>query len=291
MMAVESQLVTKSLWFPREENPSVLSRALTNHSLRFQAASGDNRPVSKVNLLALGDGADQLVSDLNSQAAIMAALPEFGRQPAHPILASALAEELANEPDCLLEPINFLKPKRTAQAVPVWRSNLRTWGVRAALAGVLLFLVSHAFARHLDFRIRDLQARIEAADVQSATQRNKVEQAQQLARWHASRTNWSETLPHTLLQFPNNERIYLSMIRLEQGDASPASLRFEGLAREIEDAIDLNRKLLQHSDALELQPDRIDHEENDPHYRARFTITATVKAAGVSDPTDAERAK
>lgn len=288
LLSVEEQIVTRTLWFARDENPYALSRLVANHSRRFQIGEETSGSATEIKLLALGDGCEQLVSDLNGQSEITAAIPELDQQFVPPTLTSALAEELAGELAGSSASIDFLSPKQSAEVVPGWHKNLRTWGVRAALICVLIFLVFQAFGQRLDGRIRQLRTQISSADLQIADQQDKVEQAQQLARWQASRTNWSEVLPETLEQFPTNERVYLSMIRLEQGDAQPAALRLEGLAREIEDAIDLNRELLEHSQVLDLQPDRIDHVENDPHYRARFAITANVKAAGTSGNTDPE---
>ena len=98
--------------------------------------------------------------------------------------------------------------------------------------------------------------------------------------WKTSSANWSNELHAFTEQLPETGSLYLTQLQLEQptGSHQPI-LRADGLAKQSEIVMTLNRKLMATDGKYELQPNGIEPSGRDSDFRSAFRVDATIHKA------------
>ncbi len=70
-------------------------------------------------------------------------------------------------------------------------------------------------------------------------ERPTIEAANQLAEWERLPLHLTAQLTEVLRQLPDHDRVFLTSLQVDQGDEEQADVRVEGLARQLDDALEI----------------------------------------------------
>ncbi len=283
LVACASGLTLATSHFAQPDNPFGFPRLLTANITRMSQAlhledESSPRSAMPFSLTILGDGAEAVVDAYSGQSDVAAVLlqPRAGATEASSELLPVI--ELAHQATETGMLVNYCAPKQSVDISALRRQQQKRWAVRGGLVAALLFLLVRAYISKLDDQVRTLSASNQSQTSEPEQYENAIEQAMQLSQWIGDRTNWSLELRDVLSHLPSNERAFVRTIRAEHAVGRLPDLRIEGLAREIDDAIALNQKLLRDAPQLEIRPDEIGHQGDETYYKARFVVSASLRS-------------
>lgn len=178
-----------------------------------------------------------------------------------------------SSPDFAANAFNFVAPRK-AIATPD-----RRLARSIAVAALTLILVLTGWVyldgenKRLDHQIRKLTEMEEEQFLVLQKGEAFLESQRLIDLWSASRFVWTDELLAFGKQMPPSDRIYLTSLQLDGQDGSGRGrLKATGYARDREDVMSLNSRLLNGMDRYELQPHGIRPSHRDPHYPSRFEV-------------------
>lgn len=173
--------------------------------------------------------------------------------------------------------INFLSPRRPADAVAVRRKQLGRYAAGVAvLCGLIGFWI-HEQKSTLESQLSTMQQSEHNLQELNDRGRSVVQTWQYVDNWKSSATNWSNELHRFTEQLPETGKMYLTQLQLEQpANAQLPVIRADGLAKEPEVAMGLNRRLMSSGGRYELQPNGIEPSVQDTDFRSVFRVDAKI---------------
>ncbi len=172
--------------------------------------------------------------------------------------------------------IDFCNPKQRLDVPALNRAQRNLWLLRGGLVLALVFVCFRFYLSQLESRVGELSSELLTLENRSLAQEEILETADQLAQWQTSKVNWSQELVRFLGPMPDNQRVFLNRLRVEQSQNQVPDIRIEGLARDLDDAIEMNQKLVGQSPRYQIRPDSIDRQNTNPHYRVGFVVSAMI---------------
>lgn len=178
-------------------------------------------------------------------------------------------------------PIDFLNPRRPADANAARRNQLRRYAAGIAVLCCVVAYWIHDQKTSLQTQL-DTITRCEHNLRELKERGQSVVQAWQFVdEWKTSSANWSNELHTFTEQLPETGNLYLTQLQLEQpADTRQPILRADGLAKQSEIIMALNRKLMATDGKYELQPNGIEPSGRDSDFRSAFRVDATIHKAG-----------
>ncbi len=258
--------------FPYPGNPSIVPKLVAASLERLvQALPGAMSSSETKRLVILGEQAQVVAATLrNTEFSTIE--PRLANAPSRHWRAWGSALQFIHN----LETFDLHRPKRGVDHQAVKQKKRIRIAVWAATMLALLGYSIVEYHRQLDHRTRELQLQLSRMEGAIEQERPTIEAANQLADWERLPLHLTAQLTEVLRQLPDHDRVFLTSLQVDQGDEEQADVKFEGLARQLDDALEIPQRLIQ--SGFELRPHRIDHNDADPHYRTRFTVTAKLES-------------
>jgi Tfp pilus assembly PilM family ATPase/Tfp pilus assembly protein PilN len=188
------------------------------------------------------------------------------------LFAGPLGMLLANS-DPRVPAIDFLSPRRP----PVKRDERKR---RAVLAGASVAVLLVILGIYQWYRVAELDTTIAALDQETRDVDEKIKKGEPatnaeglVAQWQADGDDWLDELAELTRRMPSTERVYLQkIVCTPKSGTLPAVIRLEGLARERDDALELNKTFLAKGDRYQGLPvtETVAPKEVE-YYRSSFT--------------------
>ncbi len=173
--------------------------------------------------------------------------------------------------------INFLKPRRPTDTRVAQRRQLMRYAVCVAILCGLIGYWIHDRNSFLESQLATLKQ--DERDLQELNERGQtaIKAWQFVDQWQSSAADWSSELHAFSEQLPEPGQMYLTQLQLEQpaGTEQPV-IRADGLAKENDIAMTLNRKLMASHGKYEIQPNGIEPSSRDSAFRSSFRVDATI---------------
>lgn len=178
--------------------------------------------------------------------------------------------------------IDFASPRRGGDLRGATRRKYLVHSVRAVLAMTLLVLLQKWYLDGIESRTAALASDLREKNAQLESLEEDFELASGFIDWQKQGRSWMDDFTQLAETMPGNDRVYLESITAEMTQGESAELQIMGIARELDDALSLNRSLLERLPHYELRPDQVENRDNDPHYRVNFVLAARIQGDDVS---------
>jgi Tfp pilus assembly protein PilN len=174
-------------------------------------------------------------------------------------------------------PINFLAPRRPADAKAARRHQLSRYAAGVAVLCALIGYWIHDQKLTLETQLVTLKQSEQKLEKLNDRGQSVVAAWQFVNEWQSSAANWSSELHAFSERLPETGRMYLTQLQLEHpvGAERPV-IRADGLAKESEIAMALSRRLMASDGKYELQPNGIEPSGRDSDFRSAFRVDATI---------------
>jgi hypothetical protein len=193
------------------------------------------------------------------------------RPPDHDVLAHAVSH-VRPAAYCLPD---LLHPKLPPDPRQEYRIRLMRQTVCGVAALLLISIGLFSWHQSLAGNLQRITAHLEISQKILAQAEPGVRQWEFLTQWKAEQIDLPRELIRLANHIPNQERIYLTRLLLEDapGDAA-AVLRLDGVAKDNNDAMSLNRTLI--GDGYELTPHGIEPSTRDSKFKSQFQIESAL---------------
>ncbi len=188
-----------------------------------------------------------------------------------------LAWALAHVPPNDVNLIDLLHPRQSVAPQVPWQQRLRTWGLRAGLVLSLVVLLLVYWVTRLDERSAELMRSIRSNEQLLAGKQDTLDAYDRLRDWQESSVNWPDELGRFMEHLPDNKRVFLRQLHVENSLQQPPAIQAAGVARELDDAFKINHALIGDDDHYQLLPENIDRQRDDVHYKFSFEVQATLQ--------------
>lgn len=177
-------------------------------------------------------------------------------------------------------PVNFLNPRRPADVAAARRNQLGRYAAGIAVLCCVVAFWIHDQKTSLQTQLAALTQSEDNLKELKERGQSAVQAWQFVDEWKTSSANWSNELHAFTEQLPETGSLYLTQLQLEQptGSHQPI-LRADGLAKQSEIVMTLNRKLMATDGKYELQPNGIEPSGRDSDFRSAFRVDATIHKA------------
>ena len=174
--------------------------------------------------------------------------------------------------------LNFQSPRRP---IDLRLARRQQWTRYAAGIAILAGLIGYAIHDEKS-ELQTQLAQLQASNLQKQELNNRgqatLDAWQYVSDWQSSSVNWADEMHAFSEQLPEPGKSYLTRIQLEQpAGADVPVIRADGLAREPEVAMALNRKLMSIDGKYELQPHGIEPANRDSAFRSSFRVEAAIQ--------------
>lgn len=183
--------------------------------------------------------------------------------------------------------LNFQNPRRPIDPKLAQRQQWTRYAAGVAvLAGLIGYWV-HDEKAQLQNQLAQLQTSNYQQQELNDRGQTTLNAWQFVSDWQSSSVNWADEVHAFSEQLPEPGKSYLTRIQLEQpAGADVPVIRADGLAREPEVAMALNRKLMSIDGKYELQPHGIEPATRDSAFRSSFRVEAAIQNYPVSIASD-----
>jgi hypothetical protein len=249
------------------EEAAAVVQQLTSRLLA--SVSEDVAEAAPENILIVGSRADSVAASFRaSSSANTETIPDFGCHELLPVAVALQSSRPETMPD-LMHPTIPLTPWQQAKQLWLRRGIAVAAAVLAGTAGLMTWhsSLTHEVAE-ATVRMENFQAVVDRADP-------TVRKWEFLTAWQSNSVNVAEEVLRMTGHLPSQERLYLTRLQIEDlpGDGT-AILRMDGLARENDDVMALNRELLNAD--YDLRPHGIEPSTRDNRFQSQFQIEATL---------------
>lgn len=220
-------------------------------------------------LVVVGTRASSLITVLTTSSEMQ--VTTISNATSYDLLASAVLEDC----NSLKHVANLLNP--TLPPNP-WQQRTATWLKRGSvLAGIVLIVAAGLFVWHGRLKSQLIQVQIRLQNTQDVLDQAKptVGKWEFLTSWQENAVDVTQQVVQLANHLPNQERVYLTRLQIENAPGGDAAvLRLDGVARNDDDVMKLNRTLLDAD--YELRPHGIEPSARDPKFKSQFRIEASI---------------
>lgn len=249
--------------------PAVVARMVAGLPEAFQSMS-----LSQINLL--GPFAPQLQAGIERLKICDVRVIRVGNEDA--VRAVAVLQSLTGG----MAAVNFANRKRPVDVKQMRRRQWMRYGVGVAVLLGLMSLWQHAEKQSLSTQLATLtkaKAGLEELNQRGAT---TLQQWKFVSNWQSSAVNWSTEIKDFAGYLPKTGEAYLTRLQVEQpaGSKTPI-IRADGIAKNSETAMSINRSLMAGDSKYELQPHGIEPAMRDADFRSSFQVEAAINIQAV----------
>ncbi|MEO1998978.1 MAG: hypothetical protein ABGZ17_27335 [Planctomycetaceae bacterium] len=268
-------LASHSTRMPDEDRQQFAS-TISNVAARMVAAlpaSLSQIRLMRINLM--GPHADALLLGAKQQADCEVRRVATGSDDA--IRTLALTKCLSVSTDT----VNFQSPRRPADSRRVRKQQLARVAVGAVVLAALTGYCIFDKQAQLRQQVAVLQETGRGLEELSQRGEATIEAWKFVDNWQNSTVAWSDELHTFSAELPETGKGYLTQMQLEQsGQTQLPMIRVNGLARDADIALDINRKLMGIEGKYELQPHGIEPATRDADFQAAFRVEAGIRNPG-----------